>query len=545
MTLSQHREKKQEHRLNWATILATFLLSAVLTSIVPFAAWVHRPADSMYSGATYESVADIFYYLNLIDQARHGNILLHNFYNPLQAHEGGFFHPLFWTLGTFARLTGIPLLALWHVARIVAQFFLIIVLYQWISQVAHTENQRRITLLATLFLGSAFSLTYEGSLFLAMEFSPLVELTVLATLLFFTGFLKLMRQERRLFWSIFLPLLALLQAMSHPYVLIVWFTVTGAYFLARFFLGSVEQSNFVRIILVLFLSAAAAFGYLYLGVYQQTSVLQLAVRVRITAWAWTDIVFFLLGSGPLALFGLWAYRQRLWKDPHALFHTVWIFTLFALSISPYLYAGRLPFFLLVPLAFFASYGAQWLWKLGKNRVALRALVLIFIVIALSDNMRHVAVGVQGQFPLASFQYVDKATQRGLKWVREHTEQNATFLTSDNWDTLFAERAYRHVYTSAGGLTDDVSNRVQASLEIYGGNFPTRALYNFVQLSHIQYVVVSSLERQTGSMEAVRLHNASLAQSYHFRFQPSEYPFLSVVYDTDGFTVYHVIIPQPS
>lgn len=93
---------------------------------------------------------DACVYLSWMRQAMHGSIHQYNLFTtdsqpPMLA------NPLFWILGVIAGLTHLPLLFLFHAARLIGAFFLLIVVWQLICETVKHSLARRASLLFVCF----------------------------------------------------------------------------------------------------------------------------------------------------------------------------------------------------------------------------------------------------------------------------------------------------------------------------------------------------------------------------------------------------------
>ena len=135
----------------WAAI---WTLVLVLLSTLPYliAAWA-APADLAYLGFL-SNPEDGNAYLAKMQQGARGEWLYHLPYTA-EPHEGEWLFTYYLLLGHVARWTHLPLIGVFHLARVVNGAFLLMVLYYALAQFFPEVPQRRFAFLLTA-LGSGF-----------------------------------------------------------------------------------------------------------------------------------------------------------------------------------------------------------------------------------------------------------------------------------------------------------------------------------------------------------------------------------------------------
>jgi hypothetical protein len=140
---------RQEWR--WVAVRAT---AVILVSALPYLiAWWTTPADLFYTGFLTNPEDGHSYLAKMLQGAR-GQWLFHLPYTA-EPHRGEFLFTYYLALGHLARWTGLPPILVFHSARLVNGFVLLLVLYVAVAQVTPDRSQRRFAF-NLIALGSGF-----------------------------------------------------------------------------------------------------------------------------------------------------------------------------------------------------------------------------------------------------------------------------------------------------------------------------------------------------------------------------------------------------
>jgi hypothetical protein len=147
---------RQEWR--WALALAATVLAV---SCLPYlAAWFMAPPGWQFAGVLVNPY-DAHSYLAKMRQGFDGNWLFHLTYTA-EPHPGAFINVLYLALGHAARLAGLPLLWMFHLARLAASLLLLAVAFRFVAAVTPAAGERR---LAYALLCIASGLGWLGAIF--------------------------------------------------------------------------------------------------------------------------------------------------------------------------------------------------------------------------------------------------------------------------------------------------------------------------------------------------------------------------------------------
>lgn len=523
----------------WRFLVIVFLCVAVVTTSLPVIDWLRRPTGSSFTGYSYESVGDIFFYLTLIEQAKNGALLFRNFMTP-ETHDPVLLNPLFLALGWVARLLHLTPLMAWHVGRVVLVFPFFLILYRFLQQIGLNKRLTDISFLFVVFSGGVYLRNHEASTFLSLLFSPLSILSLTTTLLFFSLTLRHLRERWSTVRVLLLVALGVLQAVTHPYILTVWLLVPLVILFMRILRRPEKLGASVVKALPYVVVGASSFLYFILYVARAPVLVNWANgAVNLPWWPSQTLSFFgvLL---PLAVVGFWKFRRALATNPMLGLLCIWLVVNFILSRSPYLYAGRLMLTLHLPLAVFAAIGTMVIWERVKGRVSLIVAFVFMLSLALPDNLRHLQENVSATYTYNHFRYLSEADTRGFQWIRTHTPADAVILHAPSWDTLVAQQSYRQVFCTAGPITAHFPRGIFECLAIYAGLYDSERFLKVIQKVDVDYMIIADQDRQSGHAEADRFENPDYRVQYAFNFHPGMYQYLKQVYDQEGFQIYEVI-----
>lgn len=527
------------NKMPWQFLLITWLALAVVTTSVPVVDYLRRPAGSVFTGYSYESVGDIFGYLNMIEQAERGHVLFTPIMSAVQ-NAPGFFNPFFLLIGWGGALFHLSPLAAWHAARIVLILLLIILLWKALSNLLEKEMPRRVVLVGMLLIsGVSPTQNHESSTFVSLLYSPLT-LAMLCCMLGLTlACFAVARNGLRWRSAAVIAGTILAQSYLQPYVLPVMVILPIVWVALLYLQQRIPRQTLFRTVMLVGLASAATFYLLYFMASHNPVIREYAVSFRNVLWQ-VDIIFlymtFLL---PATCAFVFYRRRKMLTHPASLWMVLWlVITLFFLFV-PYPYSGRLISLVHVPLEFFSVAGLAILWRGRWKYFHCRPLAAIIIGSLLYPAALHLVVNWTGNYEDAtSMKYIDATTQKGFIWIRKNTPHNAILFTAPSWDTLFSQQVNRQAYAISGGFQRDFWHRAQQSFDLLAGHESPERLFDFLSQNHIGFIVVSQKERDIEEWVS-DVFGDTAALQYAFQFVPERYTFLYPVYDVEGFRVYQV------
>lgn len=518
-------------------LIITWLALSVVTTSVPVVDWLRRPERSVFTGYSYESVGDIFGYLNMIEQAERGSML----FTPIMSavpNAPGFFNPYFLILGWCGALFHLAPLVVWHVARVIFMFLMIVLLWKVLALLVEEEKPRRIILVGMLIISGASPNSHESSLFVSLLYSPLT-LAMLCLMLGLTlASWDVVRRGLR--WQNAAVIAGALcaQAFIQPYALPVMTILPIVWIALLYVQQRIPQRTLFRTAALVGLASAATFFLLYFMATHNPVVREYAVSFRNAFWsAGVVTVFVLLFLPPACAWSL-CQKGKMLTRPTSLWMVLWLCITLIFMVAPYPYASRLVSVAHIPLEFFAVAGFVMLWRGGWTLFHHRPFALVMAAALLYTPATHLTANWLGGYDVESMKYLDVTMQNGFAWIQRNTPENAVFFVAPSWDTLFSQQANRRSYAISSGFQSDFSNRAQNSVRILAGYDSPEQLFEFVSQNHINYFLISEKERRFDSWVSA-VFDPSVASPFAFRFSPERYPFLHSVYDVGGFQIFQV------
>ncbi|HSV72395.1 MAG TPA: hypothetical protein VLH79_01390 [Chthonomonadales bacterium] len=312
----------------WALGIAA--LAVALTTLPYLFAWSlqgARPALGWYGWLGY-NLDDSCVYLAWMRQTADGSLFQRNLFTT-EPQVGRQFNLFFVLLGWLCGITGLPPLAIYHIARLVLGVALLRAVWWLLEQTLAQDRARRLAYLCVAFsagLGWVPGLWRQSGInspidvwqpeaitFLCLYLSPLflVSLLLMVGVLGWLWVAERTRQWRAVLWA---GLCGLALGNVHTYEVITLVAVWGAYLVAR---SVVERrlrlDAWLRGIAVGAMTAVSA-AHMY-WVYRTETVFALRVAVE-TTWPQEPALRYglpLLGYGllvPLAIAGAWLLLRR-------------------------------------------------------------------------------------------------------------------------------------------------------------------------------------------------------------------------------------------
>ncbi len=403
---------RAEWRWAWGWALAV----AALTCLPYLYAYFAAPAGQTFGGFLVNPI-DGNSYLAKLRQGYEGEWLFRLPYTP-EDQRGVFVFTLYLGLGQLARLTGLPLVLVFHLARLAGGVFLLLSVYRLAAELMPDRAARRWALAVAAF-GSGLALV---SLLLGRDdgaaFVP-VDLYVPEAIGFYSILtnphfsLAFALQAWAIIWVLNPPAwnkwvqlaLGLLIgwgiAAVIPYLApVVWVTVgAGVWATTRVGApaglaiappGMGEIKEIQERVAPTFRRAALVRGGILFGVmglFLLYVVWALRSDPAVAEWARQNVTLspppldVLLGLGvwlPLAALGAWQVYKERGLTPVLAALVVWLLIIAGLIYFPYPLQRRFLGGVFVPLAALAGVGAQWLlFQISRGRVAALAGILLF------------------------------------------------------------------------------------------------------------------------------------------------------------------------
>ena len=482
-------------------VLLWSILIVGLACLPYLVAWWITPADGQYTGLLVNHYDGESYYAKMRQGAR-GDWLFHLPFTP-EPHDGAFIFTFYLALGQLAAALGLPIPWVYHLARVCAGLFLLLVAYQFI---ARFSDRVRVRQAAFLLLGFSSGLGWlagplgvftadlwvaEAFTFLSLFVNPHFPLAIGLMLMILIGILDQGNWPPRIERILLDAALGLALAVVQPFAIPIVLVVLGAYLvLIAWRERSLPWSGIVSTGVVALAAAPIMLYDFY--VYQTNSAL--------SAWSAQNLTLSLppwdyaLGYGLvllLALGGLvFALRRRQATD---LFLIAWVGSVAILLYLPFALQRRFITGFHVPLVLLAALGLEqvvWPKVRAKRRglvtggiIAFTALTNVFVPVM------AVAGVAQAENPLVMSS--DEAA--ACDWLAEHTAWTDTVLAPvDSAQFIPAWAGNRTVYGHPFETIDAATKEAEV-VRFYSHGATTTDRRTLLERYGVRYVLVTEPE----------------------------------------------------
>jgi hypothetical protein len=492
----------------WLLLASVFVCA--LTAL-PFAlcALSAADADVVFSGFLLNP-ADGFTYLAKMRMGLQGDWLYHLPFT-LEHGPGALLFTFYFALGHLSRLLDLPLIVVFHMARLAATFTLLWVVYGFIARYSDAvPERRRMWWLVALSSGLGWAAQkfgfgysyYEQQAILHMNtfyvflIAPHLPLATAIMLLMFPRVLDWRRPPLRN-W-IQMGVLSLLLTLILPFMVPLVYLVLGAT------LGALawRDRSFPRMQAALV--CCAALVTLPLVLY-----MQLATEADPTLLAYSTQnatltpppLAMLLAFGLLLPFLVFGIRIALRRNSDLdILLLAWIAIALLLMYLPYRYQWRFSAGLHLPIAILAALGLGASMRANWARLAVMAamaLTPVYLMLTLISGKASVDVATV-HYPLT---YLSRSEAEALAWLRTHVPADAAVLAGHEMGMFIPAFAGQRVIY--GHVSETIAPKVKSRLldDFFSGKANRVALLRDLA---IDYVLLGPRERARGNVEAASL-----------------------------------------
>lgn len=469
-------DRLQHSELRWVLVWAVLI---VLLASVPYmyGAFI-TPHGHSFTGLTH-NIDDGAVYLSWMRQAADGHFFIRNlFTNEPQAARQ--FNVMFVKMGWFAAFAHLPLIAVFHLFRIVLGIALILGIWQFSKLFLDDERQRRLLVpLVGLSAGIGWLIPGaqaptgsvdvwqpEAITFLSIYLNPLF----LAALLLMLGafyWLELARRENKARYAALAGLHLLVLGNVHTYDVLTVACVWTAYLIVYF---RFEILDFRLKLRTLGLSALAAgialpsIAYQF-WVYSIDPIFRARANTEIFS---PPILSFLEGYG-LVLIGavvavvmLWANRKSQIANPKWLLPVVWAVVGFAVPYAPIAQQRKLVMGLHIPLCILCAYALSRL--LSRLPGSLGRIVLVgVLVVAAGSNARFAGYDMkllaERQTVTHYTPYMQEQELAAMRYLRAHARSSDTIFAPPTFSLFVPALTGRRVYYGHWSETPNYTEKI--------------------------------------------------------------------------------------
>jgi hypothetical protein len=469
-------------------------------------------------------------------------------------HEGAFIGGFFLALGWICALTGLPVIWMWHLSRVVFGFLLLLLAYLFAAFFLSDRKQRLVCyLLVCLSAGFGWIVLLTGRYailgFDLIDFK-MPEAHVFFTILTFPHFslgaalllvifMLTILFHRTCQWRYIAlaSVASFLLAIVHPYNMLVVAGTLALWWLALFWKErQLPTREFVGLVIVGLASLPILLYYLYV----------FSSNPAFSAWATQSgsasphPVHYLIGYGPLLILSLPAMIQQARRaDSQSCMPLVWVIVVAILLYAPLKQQRRMVEGVHVPLSILATMGLYtwYLPRLERSSTVRRLLTLrksaysprrmrnfivfLVLVLTLPSNLYILtsltATVVQHPYPF----FHERAENEAIDWLGSETEFKDTVLTAYGTGSYIPSRIDHRVFVGYWAETAQFEAKLEMADRFFQTETPDSWRRQLLNQYSIAYVYSGPRERMLGT------------------FDPATADYLTPVFANDLVTIYRV------
>jgi hypothetical protein len=517
-------------REKW-TIVVIAALTICLANVPYVVAYASAPPHMTFGGVVM-NFEDAHGYLAKMNQGAAGRL---TYQIPFTAedHEGAFIGGFFLALGWICALTGLPVIWMWHLSRVVCGLLLLLLAYLFAALFLADRRQRLVCyLLVCLSAGFGWIVLLTGRYavlgfdvidFKMPEAHPFFTILTfphfsLGAALLFAIFMVTILFHRTQHWKYVAlgGIASFLLAIVHPYNLLVVAGALGVWWLALFWKERRVPAREFAALLIVGLTALPVLLY-YLYVFSSNPAF--------SAWAAQSgsasphPIHYLIGYGPLLILGVPAMVREVRRaDTESILPLIWVIVVAILIYAPLKQQRRMVEGVHVPLSILATMGlfSWYLPRLERSAVARRLLTLrrsaysprrmrnfiIFLVLVLTlpSNLYILAsltvTAVQHPYPF----FHERAENEAIDWLGSETEPGDTVLAAYGTGSYIPARIDHRVFVGYWAETAQCEAKVEMVDRFFHGETPDSWRKELLHQYDIAYVYHGPRERMLGAFD---------------------------------------------
>jgi len=537
-------------RQEWLFVIIISLAVLTLTILPTLTALTVAASNNLYyTSGSLASPVDRTVYLSQIEEARQGHIFIHNLFTSEP--QIGYLSPLWAALGLFSKISGLSPLFVFHLARLLLGFFLLVIIYLFISRIFSDIRWRKICFLVVVLnsgLGAFLTIPWrqinidnvfgyfgieswycEGNAFLSLYHSPLYTISQIGIFLFFYWLVTRM-SAARFKETLVIGFLIVLLGILHPYDLVIlgfvsftWLLTRSIQFkcyLWRDYLKFIMLGGFMAIPLIYF-AVIKELSPGFLGWYQQNIVLTPAPLYIMRVFGIMSL-FFVFGFYPA-----WKSSDRLLK-----FMVIWAVISCFLLYAPLPFQRRLGNGLYLPVEIIGLYGINYYFNklrqcqyfgLILKQKLVRAVAAIMAIIAISLTTLYFLKVETDNFLLKQHFFISREEKKAMDWLKNNTNFGDIIASTEKTGNVIPAVAGRYVYLGHGHQTNNRLTKVLETEEVF---FKTNINDNYKKKwlveNRIDYVYYGYNEAVLGD------------------FSPETKPYLNKVFQNHQVKIFQVV-----
>jgi hypothetical protein len=539
------------NRETWTAILIATLTVCVANS--PYLLAYASESPHLSFGGVVMNFEDAHGYLAKMNQGAAGR-LTYQIPFTSEEHEGAFIGGFFLALGWICALTGLPVIWMWHLSRLIFGFLLLLSAYSFIACFVQNAGQRLVSFLLVCFAGGFGWLVLLTGRFSILGFDlidfKMPEAHIFFSLLTFPHFvlgacllvaifvsMLLLHRTRRWRYAGCAGLASFALAVVHPYNLLVAAGTLGLWLLV---IACIKRRA-----PVMESAGAVAAGLMALPVlayylYVFDSNPAFGAWAAQSGSASPNPVHYFIGFGPLLILGLPAMvREARRVDTESILPLIWVVVVAILVYAPLKQQRRMVEGVHIPLSVLATMGlySWYLPRLERSAIVRKLITLrrkaysprrmrnyiIFVVLVLTvpSNLYILAsltaTVVQRPYPF----FHERPENEAIDWLASETTPRDTVLTAYGTGSYIPARIDHTVFVGYWAETANFDTKLAIVDRFYHDGTPDSWRMQTLEQYGIAYVYSGPRERLLGA------------------FDPGGVDYLTPVFANELVTIYRV------
>jgi hypothetical protein len=491
----------------WAAFWAA--VCSIVSSIPYLLAWSVTWGTGVYFVGLLHYPDDAYVYMSWMRQAAEGSILLDNMFTT-DPHPGRFFNLLFLVLGWFAGATGLSVLAVFHISRVVFGFCFLITTYALLRTLVRPLPARKAGYLLVCFssgVGWLFARRVPNSpidlwqteavSFLCVYQNPLFLAALTAMLLTFLFAFKGM-ESGKLRWWIAAGVSTGLLANFHSYDVIQLLGTLTCYLILRWFaIKKPLPAELLGLAVVAVLSSPGVAYQLWL--YQTDPIFRARALVPTGS---AHLIYVLLGYGflvPLSVLGAAATSRRAdSSEQNTLrFLVVWSVIPILLSYISVSFQRKILMGAHIPISALAGVGVEYIQVKSRLRAATAAWLAVLLTCPTNLRwMQQAVLNIQNnQTESGQRVFLTPQEMEAIRWLNKNWRgSNLLAMPLVGISGYAPALAGCKVYAGHWGETPSFAQRLRATRRFYMPWTSDKWRLELLSRARIQFVFVGPAEK---------------------------------------------------
>jgi len=462
------------------------------------------PKGKIFTWTNSKYFLDYNAYQAWINQYSRGKILAEILYTT-EPHPALFFHPIFFLIGQINRFSNINPEIIFFIFTLLANFFLLITLYYFISHFFENFNSRFISLvfislgsgLGWLFDKNSVDLWLSEAIFFNILLWPLIMSLGLAlllwSLLFFIKSLEEKEMKKAILSGIFIFLLVLI----HPYDLVIFYALAFSYliFFTKFW------QNLDKVFIT-FLFPLPIVIYDFLVNYSHFVWYQHSLMPMFSP----AIIYYFCGLFPFLIFSLFSLKFiRQERKFQILF--LWSIVQFFLLYLPVNFQWKLSLGISVFLGILASFTLNKFYQfINKKFSKISPGIVFFLAILFFTSFTNLLIYKINFLFLQNKDYPSYLSQEikdGFDWLEKNTTPEEAVFSSYEIGSFIPRYSGNKVFLGHWAQTTFVQEKEKLVKKFFSGKIDEQQMKILFKIHRIKYIFYSDFEKKLGSSDLTK------------------------------------------